>query len=239
MNLPVTRTNPVPVGDSSAMREVSWEWVCWLKDWRKRYESGDLSPSETNEKEIESYFETFRQNGGFICIADDMKSMPGDARVDFIYTPTVTAAGILNLARINNENLVRRGFLQKTIVAACGRKLMGHGYDAETYMAFQIELLAYGLLTSEDFSEGDGCGAFGKAILNCYRKMSSELINPPEEVRWSGVEPYWAAYCLRLLNCRDNNWKLLGSSPLTEEFERRHRVSDTTNHAQMGDFFDE
>lgn len=239
MSLPVTRTNPIAERDTMAMAEISWEWVCWLKDWRARYESGSLSPSETDERKIERHFSEFRQERGFLCVANSMADMPSDARVDFVYTPTVTAAAILNLARINNESRVCRRFLRETIEAACGRKLMGHGYDAIKYMAFQIELLAYGLLFSRERPLGTNRSVFMNTVLNCYRKMSEELLDPPTADQWSGVEPSWSEHCLRLLNCSDNNWVLLTSSPLVPEFERTHKILTPMTTFQIGDLFDE
>lgn len=239
MDLPVTIEQPIEEADSQALLGLGWEWINWLKDWRQKYESGELAMDKALQRQVSRYFSRFRHPGGFISLAQDYSSMPFDARVDFIYIPTITALSIQNLAglALGNHHWDRR--MVETLIASAGRKLQGHGYDGERYMAYNIELLAYGKVLSSYSKQVIPSKHFHEGIINCYKCLTRSLLEPPNENDWGRISPQGASYCLKLLYNDENNWALLQQSPLLEAFARDLKPSHPPLERLQRNLFDE
>ena len=81
----------------------------------------------------------------FITPGLDIKGMPSDARVEYIYMPTYTLAAYLIQCKLHlgdlftNDPELEDGF--KAILLACtGRGMTGHGYDAEYGLVDALEI---------------------------------------------------------------------------------------------------
>ena len=91
----------------------------------------------TNAKKAVSLCQEINPGSGmlfFIPPDQDIKHMPSDARVEFIYMPTYTLAAYLILCKLHLKDLftkdeeLEQGF--KGILLACtGRNMTGHGYE--------------------------------------------------------------------------------------------------------------
>lgn len=227
MDLPALYTQPITGFDVHKLRQLNWDWICWLKDTRQQHEARQLAPDKTLLEKVIDYFAAFQREDGFINLSDSYE-MPGDARVDFIYIPTAVACAIVNLLKPYGNEAVANSFLQTTLPATAGRNFNGTGYDGKKYMAFTIELFAWGnllpILVKGELTELN----HHKKLFACYRQLTDQLLEPNREHSWGDIEDDWAAYCLRLINCEGNNWSLLQSSPLSKEFERIFRYRDET-----------
>jgi hypothetical protein len=218
MDLPVSTDRPLDTNEPNDLLALSWEWIGWLKAWRAKVETEEAPFDPVTSRRINRYFSRFRHEGGFISVAKDYSGMPFDARVDFIYIPTITALSIQNL--VLTAIGVRRWprLTTDTAITAAGRHFLGHGYDGERYMAYIIELMAYGNVLSNYSRQSIPSNRFHTGIIKCYERLTRALIEPAEEFSWGRIDPQWAPYCLKLLNCDDNNWELLQNSPLLESF---------------------
>lgn len=79
---------------------------------------------------------------------DEPNSMPADARVDFVYTPTYIAATIMMTAvyrykKIQMDEEINET-LKKVLNATTGRKFLGAGYETNGGLMDTLELFALG-----------------------------------------------------------------------------------------------
>ncbi|WP_237067162.1 hypothetical protein [Microbulbifer guangxiensis] len=233
MDLPISFSKPITDFDVKKLHQLNWEWICWLRTLRQKLENGEsLNDGILMESAIE-YFSKFQRKDGFINLSDSY-AMPSDARVDFIYIPTVVACSIVNLLGSTNRQPQAERFLKKTLPATAGRNFRGSGYDGSKYMAFFIELFAWGNLLPTLINSELTNLSFHKTLFNCYRDFTQEVLNPKEKRSWGDINTTWASHCLQLMNSECNNWPLLQSSPIWPEFARLFEYRDLVTTMNSG-----
>ena len=103
-----------------------------LEDLRE-FLAEDVRPGDEGwRKNFERILAFQAEDGSFGLI--EPSNAPADARVEFYYTPTYICAAIMMKAFMADESLIgqaREHALKGALRASAGRKLRGHGYDAE------------------------------------------------------------------------------------------------------------
>ena len=123
----------------------------------------------------------------FITPGLDIKGMPSDARVEYIYMPTYTLAAYLINCKLHlgdlftNDQELEDGF--KAILLACtGRGMTGHGYDAEYGLVDALEIFleapikAFLAKHGKEYPEFAECVSI--AIQSVYNIASGYLCSP-------------------------------------------------------------
>lgn len=150
-----------------------------------------------NAKKAVSLCQEIRPGSGmrfFIPPDNDIKHMPSDARVEFIYMPTYTLAAYLIHCKMilkdlftNNEEL-EEGF-KGILLASTGRNMTGHGYEELGGLVDALEIFLEAPLKAFLTEHGKEYREFTKcvkrAIETLYPIASGEAHSPwgkPEEL---------------------------------------------------------
>ena len=114
-----------------SVEELNIDELYKTVDELKWFLEQDVNPENTMwETNFENIID-FQDEDGFFNLLDT-KKIPSDARVDFCYMPTYICTAILIKAYQTDEYLIEdREVLYKALKACCGRKLRGHGLEAE------------------------------------------------------------------------------------------------------------
>ncbi|UTA47650.1 hypothetical protein L1F30_16030 [Simiduia sp. 21SJ11W-1] len=224
MGIPVSYFSPIADCKVRQLTQLRWEWICWLKQLRTDIEAGAFKSTTEDLNDTLAYFECFQRADGYINLGDSYE-MPSDARVDFIYIPTALACAIINLLNLDIKDKRAQQFLKITVRAASGRKFRGSGYEADPYLAFTLEIFAWGNLLQGLFKDRWRHTKEQALLFDTYVRLTDLLIDP-DKATWGSLDADWIKHCLRLMNCTANNYSLLKISPLAEEFKRTFQYID-------------
>lgn len=215
----LTYHSPIKDCDTQAMQQCVTEWINWLLEWRHAYESQQLILTEKDVREAEDYFLGFKQSFGLLSVTEDT-DIPSEARVDFFYVPTITACAILHLMRLSTGTDELDRTIRRLLFTGMGRNLKGHGYDSNRYMAYFIELLAYGNLIESPFCKPIHDSIGGATLQKCHEVFTEDLTKKPDENDWGRLDETWSKFCLKLLSTKDSNWPMLSESPVNAWLKR-------------------
>ena len=112
----------------------------------------------------------------FIPPNEDIKHMPSDARVEFIYLPTYTLAAYLIHCKMilkdlfTNDPELEQGF--KQILLACtGRNMTGHGYEELDGLVDALEIFLTAPIKAFLAEHGKQYPEFAKCVQNAIQTL--------------------------------------------------------------------
>ena len=133
----------------------------------------------TNAKKAVALCQEINPGSGmrfFIPPNEDIKHMPSDARVEYIYLPTYTlAAYLINCKMIlkdlfTNDNELEQGF--KQILLACtARNMTGHGYEELDGLVDALEIFLEAPLKAFLTQHGSEYPEFTKCVQNAIQTL--------------------------------------------------------------------
>ena len=128
----------------------------------------------------------------FIPPDKDIKHMPSDARVEFIYMPTYGLAAYLILCKLHLKDLftkdeeLEQGF--KGILLACtGRNMTGHGYDNLNGLIDALEIFLETPLKAFLAQYGSEYPEFAKCVQNAIQTLYA-IASEPTRSPWGKDE---------------------------------------------------
>ena len=160
--------------------------------------------SDPSSRELLEEISSFQDEDGSFKYFD-VWDIPSDARVDFCYMPTYICASILMKYRMyrresgDGDSADLDGSLARALEASCGRRLSGHGYEAEEGQISALRVFIMGGLKrfvvedprlclkftetireivsgySERVAEGETLGAWGEDYGDGFREVLKEL----------------------------------------------------------------
>ena len=133
----------------------------------------------TNAKKAVALCQEINPGSGmrfFIPPNEDIKHMPSDARVEYIYLPTYTlAAYLINCKMIlkdlfTNDNELEQGF--KQILLACtARNMTGHGYEELDGLVDALEIFLTAPLKAFLAEHGKEYPEFAKCVKSAIEAL--------------------------------------------------------------------
>ena len=133
----------------------------------------------TNAKKAVSFCQEINPGSGmrfFIPPNEDIKHMPSDARVEFIYLPTYTLAAYLIHCKMilkdlfTNNNELEEGF--KQILLACtARNMTGHGYEELDGLVDALEIFLTAPIKAFLAKHGKQYPEFAKCLKNAIKTL--------------------------------------------------------------------
>ena len=133
----------------------------------------------TNAKKAVALCQEINPGSGmrfFIPPNEDIKHMPSDARVEFIYMPTYTLAAYLILCKLHLKDLftkdeeLEQGF--KQILLACtARNMTGHGYDILNGLVDALEIFLEAPIKAFLAQYGSEYPEFAKCLKNAIQTL--------------------------------------------------------------------
>lgn len=133
----------------------------------------------TNAKKAVALCQEINPGSGmrfFIPPDKDIKHMPSDARVEFIYMPTYTLAAYLILCKLHLKDLftkdeeLEQAF--KGILLACtGRNMTGHGYEELEGLVDALEIFLEAPIKAFLTQHGSEYPEFAKCVQNAIKTL--------------------------------------------------------------------
>lgn len=133
----------------------------------------------TNAKKAVALCQEINPGSGmrfFIPPNEDIKHMPSDARVEFIYLPTYTLAAYLIHCKMilkdlfTNDNELEQGF--KQILLACtARNMTGHGYEELDGLVDALEIFLTVTIKAFLTKHGSEHPEFTKCVQNAIKGL--------------------------------------------------------------------
>ena len=133
----------------------------------------------TNAKKAVSFCQEINPGSGmrfFIPPNEDIKHMPSDARVEFIYLPTYTLAAYLIHCKMilkdlfPNDPELEQGF--KGILLACtARDMTGHGYEELDGLVDALEIFLTAPIKAFLAKHGKQYPEFAKCLKNAIKTL--------------------------------------------------------------------
>ena len=107
----------------------------------------DEDANLNNNKNLNAVLDFQDPEGTFKLL--NLKSMPTEARIDFIHMPTYICTAILMKAYMSDSSafaLKEKSTLSEGLKASCARNLRGHGFGSSSRKSFKSSIICTGII---------------------------------------------------------------------------------------------